>query len=348
MHPAKRYCYTIIRYYRRAKAFFRVLPHNQQHDEPDTMTANRFRSSACDVSGSAVALSKDVVRIPRVSVILTTYNRAHLLGATIESILSQTLEDFELIVCDDVSQDETEQVGREYEKRDRRVRYRRSARNLGMPGNLNAGIEASAAEYIANLHDGDLYERTLLEKWSAALDTYPRAAFVFNAYRVTGADGNTVRVFREPLGPCTAGSELLERIFFRRWRFDSPVWGTVMGRRSAYRAAGLFAPRFGFVADVDMWLRLAEKFDVAYIPEPLIVLPSREVLPSNWGSDYRLVIRRHIERMFWEARMRHCEGSPARRATEAIRHFSFVTATRTWEFACAVNRHARVLRGRTG
>ena len=281
------------------------------------------------------------MRIPKVSVVLTTYNRAHLLGATIESILSQSLEDFELIVCDDASQDATEQVGREYEKRDHRVRYRRGVRNLGMPGNLNAGIEASAAEYIANLHDGDLYERTLLEKWSAALDTYPRAAFVFNAYRVTGADGSTVCIFREPLDPCVAGSDLLERIFFRRWRFDSPVWGTVMGRRSAYRAVGLFDPRFGFVADVDMWLRLAEKFDVAYIPEPLIVLPSRQVLPSNWGDAHRLVLRRHIERMFWEARMRHYEGSPARRATEAVRHITFIAATRAMQAAFAVNRRRR-------
>jgi hypothetical protein len=90
-----------------------------------------------------------------------------------------------------------------------------------------------------------------------------------------------------------------------------------------------------------MWLRLAEKFDVAYVSEPLIVLPSRQVLPSNWGIDYSSVIRRHIERMFWEARMRHYEGSPARRATEAIRHFSFVTAAHAWQFACAVNRRAR-------
>jgi glycosyltransferase involved in cell wall biosynthesis len=286
------------------------------------------------------AIEQSTVRVPKVSVVLTTYNRAHLLGATIESILSQTLEDFELIVCDDASQDATERVGREYEKRDHRVRYRRGLENLGMPGNLNAGIEAAAAEYIANLHDGDLYERTLIEKWSAALDRFPRAAFVFNAYRAIDANGHTVCIFREPLEPCVAGSALLEQIFFRRWRFDSPVWGTVMGRRSAYLAVGLFDPRFGFVADVDMWLRLAERFDVAYIPEPLIVLPSREAVPRIWsGAENRA--QAQTELMFWEARMRHYRGSPVRRATEAVRHSTFVAATRAMQVAYAVNRRRR-------
>ena len=146
------------------------------------------------------------MRTPKVSVVLVTYKRAHLLPATIESILAQTYTDFELIICDDCSPDETEMVCREYEKCDLRIRYRRGQKNVGMPGNLNAGILASSGEYIANLHDGDIYDPKLLEKWRAALDAYPRAAFVFNAYRDLDRHGNTVRVNREPLGPCVSGS----------------------------------------------------------------------------------------------------------------------------------------------
>ena len=283
------------------------------------------------------------MKLPKISVVLTTYNRARVLGATVQSILSQTLEDFELVISDDASQDDTEGICRDYERRDRRVRYRRGLKNVGMPGNLNAGIEASGAEYVANLHDGDLYEPTLLEKWTAALDGSPRAAFVFNAYRAVDIDGRTVCVYREPLGPCVPGSVLLEQIFFRRWRFDSPVWGTVMGRRSAYLTVGLFDPRFGFLSDVDMWLRLAERFDVAYIPEPLITLPSREAVPRIWNGAERLA-QRQVERMFWEARMRHYDQLPVRRAAEAIRHCSFLAATRAWQLACTVNRRTRALR----
>ena len=280
------------------------------------------------------------LKIPKVSVVLTTYNRAPLLDQTVQTILSQTFEDFELVISDDASRDGTEGLCRDYERRDPRVRYRRGLKNVGMPGNLNAGIEASSAEYIANLHDGDLYEPTLLEKWAAALDACPRAAFVFNAYRAIDANRRTVRIYREPFGPCFAGSVLLEEVFFRRWGFDSPVWGTVMGRRSAYFAVGLFDPRFGFVADVDMWLRLAERFDVAYVPEPLIALPSPEAVPRIWGGAERLT-KRQLERMFWEARMRHYRDRPIRRFGEAIRHYSFVAASRGWSLACRVKRKMR-------
>jgi glycosyltransferase involved in cell wall biosynthesis len=258
------------------------------------------------------------MKTPKVSVVLTTYNRAGVLGQTVESILSQTLEDFELIISDDASQDNTERICRDFERRDHRVRYRRGFNNVGMPKNLNAGIEASSAEYIANLHDGDLYEPILLEKWAAALDAYPRAAFVFNSYRVIDSKGRTVSVYGEPLGPCVPGSVFLERIIFKRWRFDSPVWGTVMGRRSAYLAAGLFAPRFGFLADVDMWLRLAEHFDVAYIPDPLITLPSRDAVPRIWNGAERLE-QRQRQLMFWEARLRQ-GAMPTAKEASALRN----------------------------
>ena len=169
-----------------------------------------------------------------------------------------------------------------------------------MPGNLNAGILATSGEYVANLHDGDEYDPTLIEKSSAALDAYPRAAFVFNGYRELDSKGNTKQVWREPSPRIQPGWALLENMYFRHWRFGSPVWGTVMARRSAYLEAGLFDPRFGFVADVDMWLRLAEKYDVAYIAEPLIGLASPDAVPKSWKG----VPRRRI----CGARARRCFG----------------------------------------
>jgi GT2 family glycosyltransferase len=283
------------------------------------------------------------VKVPKVSVVLTTYNRARVLGPTIQTILAQTLEDFELVISDDASQDDTARICLDYEKRDHRVRYRRGVKNVGMPGNLNAGIEASVGEYIANLHDGDLYDPTLLAKWTAALDRFPGAAFVFNAYRVVDIDGRTACVYREPLEPCVPGSVLLEQIFFRSWRFGSPVWGTVMGRRSAYLQVGLFDPRFGFTSDVDMWLRLAEHFDVAYVSEPLIVLPCREAVPRIWNGAEALA-QRQVERMFWEARMRHYHHRPVGQSIEAIRHCSFAAAARGWQVACWLNRQLRLVR----
>ena len=131
--------------------------------------ANRDHgSAAAELDGPRAMMAGNSPGTPKVSVVLTTYKRAHLLPATIDSILAQTFRDFELVISDDCSPDETEKGGREYERSDARVRYRRGAKNVGMPGNLNAGILATSGEYIANLHDGDEYDPTLIERWSCS------------------------------------------------------------------------------------------------------------------------------------------------------------------------------------
>jgi glycosyltransferase involved in cell wall biosynthesis len=207
-----------------------------------------------------------------VSICLTTYNRAAVLPATIDSLLAQTFADFELIISDDGSSDSTEQLCRDYAVRDSRVRYFRNACNLRMPGNLNAAIQRARGEYVANLHDGDIYQPDLIQKWKAALDEQPDAPFVFNAYMWCPVDGKPelVRQFQ---------NERVKGITIARQYFEtltSCVWGTVMARASAYARVGCFNPAFGFLSDVDMWLRLARDATVAYVPEPLIHLTPRE------------------------------------------------------------------------
>lgn len=273
-------------------------------------------------------------RGPRVSVVLTTYNRSASLRSTIESILAQTFQDFELIVCDDRSPDDTPALVRRYTQTDPRIRYHRREKNLGMPANLSAGIRAARGEYIANLHDDDEYSPQLLERWTDALDRYPSAGFVFNAYRQQDAQGRISCTYVEPLTECQPGAIVIENIFFRRWRFDSPIWGTTMVRRSAYEAVGLFNERFGFLADVDMWLRLAERFDVAYVSEPLITLAARDREPRQWRYGW-VEEQRILERIFWEARRRHFRERPARLALEIARHALHVVAARSYKGAVA-------------
>jgi len=122
---------------------------------------------------------------------------------------------------------------------------------------------------------------------------------------------------------------LIETIYFTRWRFDSPVWGTVMARRAFYEKAGLFDHRFSFFSDVDMWLRLAEDYDVAYVREPLITLAGRKAVPTMINVPNMDVL---IRRMFWEARMRHYRLNPIRRMFEAARHFSFALFFKIYRF----------------
>jgi glycosyltransferase involved in cell wall biosynthesis len=238
--------------------------------------------------------------------VLTTFRRATQLPATIDSILGQTHEDFELIISDDASPDETREVCREFEKRDRRIRYRRNTANLNMPGNLNAALREAKAPLVANLHDGDVYRPDLLARWKDALDRQGDSAFVFNACDVVDASGKLIATYSHDFpdrlerggfieyalgrfrgthmdatrvaGPdgLPIRPELWERcVGWMSGPFGCPVWGTVMARRHLYEEANWFNPRFGFISDVDMWLRLNAEHPIAYISDPLIALAPR-------------------------------------------------------------------------
>jgi glycosyltransferase involved in cell wall biosynthesis len=221
-----------------------------------------------------------------VSICLVTFNRATLLPKTLDSLLAQTFSDYELIISDDCSTDDTERVCQEYARLDKRIRYIRQARNLGMPGNLNAVLRAGRGKYLANLHDGDVYRADLIEKWYTALESYPTAGFVFNSYRST-RKGREV-IYREPYPPLIPGRVLGLRLL-SRW--DSCVFGTVMARRDVYERLGWFDPRFGNFSDVDMWLRIAREYDVAYVDEPLI-----DLMPKDPTRFYGFV---HWQVIFW-------------------------------------------------
>jgi glycosyltransferase involved in cell wall biosynthesis len=270
------------------------------------------------VTSPAAPFGEHREETPLVSVVLVTFNRVHLLDDIVRMVLAQTLDDFELIVCDDCSTDKTPVVMAEWAARDSRIRYVRQPRNLGMPGNLRHGIALAKAELVAVLHDSDVYDPRLLERWTAALRAHPEAAFVFNAYNQLDADGRIEVTYRQHLDSCVPGRVLLERHYFRRWHFSSPVWGIVMLRKSKYLAVGGLDTRFSWVADVDLYLKLAETCCVAYVAEPLIGLASRETVPRLFRVSQRMV-----RQAFREARVRHYRDRPLRLRAEMLRHWTF-------------------------
>lgn len=257
------------------------------------------------------------MKAPPVSVCLTAYNRAHSIGRSIESLLAQDFADFELIITDDASTDSCEEVCRQYAQLDSRIRYVRNARNVGMPANLNSGLARCRAPLIANLHDGDLFRPDMLSSWKAALDDFPEAAFAFCQLDVLDDDGRYVSTRAPSLPERIERQELVRFMTANRQCFDSPVWGTVMGRRAAYEAVGWFDERFSFIADVAMWIRLNLRYPVAYVQRPLISLTpheaSRPYAYINW----------HLERallsMYEEAVDGLCHGDAVAIARERRR-----------------------------
>ena len=211
-----------------------------------------------------------------------------MLPATLDSLLAQSFGNFELIISDDCSTDRTEEICRDYEAMDHRVKYFRNSNNLKMPGNLNAAIGTAQGTYIDNVHDGDIYRQDLIGKWKERLDEMPDSLFVFNAYDNLYPDG-THRLCREPFELKVPGVHIA-KIYFQS--LACCVWGTVMARAQAYADFGAFDPAFGFISDVDMWLRLARGRYVAYVPEPLITVTPRE--PDHPFANYSW------QHLFWQ------------------------------------------------
>jgi glycosyltransferase involved in cell wall biosynthesis len=209
---------------------------------------------------------------PLVSLVMPTWRRAHLIAESIESLLGQTEKDVELLVQDDASPDGTGAVVAALG--DPRIRYARNAANLGMPGNVNAGIQRSRGLYVLVCHDHDLYAPTLVEQMVERFQETPGLAYVHAGVRVVDQTGAPAG--RAWVGPYARVSDGRAWGRFMLTRFDSPVCADTMVPRQVYETAGLYDPAFGFVADVEMWMRLGLYGDVGYIAAPLIAVRERE------------------------------------------------------------------------
>ena len=223
-----------------------------------------------------------MAKIPRVSIGLLTYNRADMLAKTIKGLLNQTYSDFELIICDDASKDNTPGVMALIE--DFRVRYVRHPKNIGSYLNWNSAIQASRGEYIAVYHDHDIYAPGLIESCVKALDKDRRLGFVHFSKYILDVSGRAIGVTQLPLPDIMAGKDLA-RYIGRGW--DLRLSNFAMVRRSILEQAGLVNERLGLSADYDLWGRLALASDrVGYIREPMVAQMGRE-------SDNPVNSRRH-------------------------------------------------------
>lgn len=231
---------------------------------------------------------------PTVSVCIPTYNRAHYLPYTLETILNQTFVDFELVICDDCSTDNTAQVVASF--KDSRIRYMRNQRNLGIPGNLNRCVELAQGKYVAIYHDHDLYEPTILEESVDLLDRYPNMGYVATGSKFIDQQGYC-RICRPINFPACISRPGMAKVLFSS--FASPVGAWSLVRRQCYELEGVYSPSAGFLSDVDLWIRLSAKYDVGFIAKPLVQLMVREESHPYAGIAWELVL------LNYQIRIRH-------------------------------------------
>jgi glycosyltransferase involved in cell wall biosynthesis len=272
--------------------------------------------------------------LPFVSICLLTYKRAAVLSRTLDLLLAQTHRDFELIINDDCSPDDTERVAREYERKDARVRYCRNERNMRFAGNQTLAIQRARSEYVALVHDGDIYRADMIEKWTQAMVEHPTGVLVFNATQVLNDKNEVIREHYHPYEACNPGRLMVDLILRQ---IGSPIFGIVMVRRSAVLAAGEFDQRIPTLADVDMWLRLLLHGDFLYVREPLYSIYPREMdhhnQVGNWGivRQNELIIRLNLRR-------RHPESTPEAEQVRKAAERSLWKIRLVWLGSCLKHR----------
>ena len=211
-----------------------------------------------------------MINPPLVSICIPTYRGAQTIGATIESVLAQDCPDFELIVIDDCSPDDTAAIVQRFN--DPRLRYQRNERNLGPLGNWNECQRLARGKYFKLLPHDDLLAPSCLSQQVQVLeqDRDERIALVFCARDVIGPDGRvlTHRGYPQASAGSIPGPELVRRSMRAGTNLIGEPGG-VLFRRSLSTKVGGFDATNSYVIDLDYWFRLLAHGDAYYLPQRL-------------------------------------------------------------------------------
>lgn len=218
--------------------------------------------------------------IPLVSVAIPAYNGAMFIAETIESVLAQSVRDFELLVVDDNSPDGTAEIVAAY--KDPRIRLIRNESNLGPQGNWNRCLRESRGRYFKLLPQDDVLMPDCLQKQVAVLEADKDASIslVFCARTIVLPSGR--RLMRRGYPGATGeipGRYLISRCVRRGSNLIGEP-GAGMFRKSLVATAGEYDASNPYVVDLDYWFRLLNIGNAYYLNEPLITF---RVSASSWS-----------------------------------------------------------------
>jgi len=203
---------------------------------------------------------------PLVSVIIPTCNRGDLLSRSIDSVLCQTYQNLELIIVDDASQDNTQEIVKGYAEKDKRLIVVKNGRKLGKAGALNVGIGCSHGEFISFLDDDCEFLPAKIDRGIAAMGAFsPAPSIIISNGWIEKINGRTI--LSEELA-----SKLLtqENIFNCKYSSGDPsCW---FCRRSSVQKLRGFKSNLKLLEDVDFFFRaFLNKHPIYFLNEPLTI-----------------------------------------------------------------------------
>ena len=249
---------------------------------------------------------KDWTVKPKVSVLMGVHNGARYLRQALESLRAQTYQDFELVIVDDSSTDETADIL--LAMKDSRTVICRNDENQGLTKSLNIGLRFCRGEYVARMDADDISLPSRFEKQVAFLDGHPEVALVGSAYDHIDAAGNVTAHVGVPSEDREIQARLGQKNCFGH--------GTVMVRRSVLVECGGYDERYARAQDYDLWLRIAEKHQMANLSESLYY----------WRSTEHCITRTHPQEQVYykelaiqEAKQRRLRMSTGRTENRSLR-----------------------------
>lgn len=241
---------------------------------------------------------------PKVTVIMSAYNAERFVAEAIESVLNQTMHNFELIVINDNSKDKTGKIAKSF--KDKRIRYFEHKHNKGKSHSVNFAFKKTRGKYACVFDADDVMVNYKLEVSSKVLDKYPEVGLVYG-------DAWAIDETSEIIGPLSFPSRAKRDIDdqFSDLKFSMAKLrkgaifsqGSTMFRMDAIRKAGNLDEKLKVAEDWDLWLRIAEKYRFFYLPVPIYLyrvnpqgLFSQAVKGKRHSAAKQYVLRKMRER----------------------------------------------------
>lgn len=222
--------------------------------------------------------------------IIPTYRRANLIGRAIQSIISQTYKDFEIIVVDDGSNDNTEETIRSI--KDERIIYIRHDKNQGAPAARNTGIKAALGNYIAFQDSDDYWHPQKLEKQIKVFENSPSEVGVVYTgfFRIVNGIKEYIPYSWVTKKEGDIHKELLKGNFI--------ALSSIVVRKECFKKVGLFDERLPRLQDWEFVIRISKYYSFKFIEEPLLTaLFTPDSLSASEGARIialKLILSKHL------------------------------------------------------
>jgi glycosyltransferase involved in cell wall biosynthesis len=224
-----------------------------------------------------------MTNLPDVSLVLPVYNGRKYLRKSIESILDQTHRNFEFIIWDDESKDDSRAIIAEYE--DARIRVFANPRNRGLFPTLNLAMSEAVAPLIRLWSQDDIMKSDCLHEELSFVNSHPDVGMSYCLCDIIDDDGNVIGPAMDYPTPDVISPSLAAQIMLYHGSITGNI-ANVMLKKSVMEKVGGFREDMRIAGDFEMWVRISEQFPLGFLRLPLVYLRSHAGQFSRQSASY--------------------------------------------------------------